>query len=53
MSARGVDPFLVQFYDGLDSPAEFERVYAVTAAMQDWDVDKTLRNQVFFFVAQV
>ena len=48
MSARGVDPFLVQFYDGLDSPAEFERVYAVTAAMQDWDVDKTLRNLPLF-----
>ena len=48
MSGRGVDPFLVQYYDGLDSPAEFERVYAVTAAMQDWDDDKTLRNLPLF-----
>ena len=48
MAARSIDPFLVQFYDGLDSPVEFEKVYAVTAAMQDWDDAKTLKNLPFF-----
>ena len=48
MAARSIDPFLVQFYDGLDSPVEFEKVFAVTAAMQDWDDAKTLKNIPFF-----